>query len=113
MELLDIANQATLTEAAEICGCRRDRIYRAVAYGILPFRLQRRRGGKARIVVDLSDVEVFVDMAASARCGRTETLDLLKEGLSPKAVAQRLGIQYHSALRTQQRAIARGQLRAA
>lgn len=91
------ANTATLTEAAEICGCKRSTLESAVARGALMAERKPRDGGKGpRYVrlVNLKDVEIYLQGKAAdsfaARC--VQARRLRDQGRPVIGIAQDMGV---------------------
>lgn len=95
--MTNLANIATIAEAAEICDVGYAALSGAVRRGDLPGRIVNRSW-----VVDLEDVEIWKQRPRMPR--REAVLELWNQGIKPPGIAARLGIKtksVHKALNRQ------------
>lgn len=97
LTLTERANWATLTEAAEICGCRRAALVNAVAAGHLESRRAPRDWGKGAryvLLINLEDVELYMDGRRdnSAAARAEQAARLRRQGRPVIGIAQDMGV---------------------
>jgi DNA-binding NarL/FixJ family response regulator len=90
MNLIEKANRATITEAAEIIGCKRPTLCTAINMGHIPVVHQDSDAPYTRYV-DLEDVEVYFQRPQAHR--RAEVMKLIGDGHSVAQVAHKMGIK--------------------
>jgi hypothetical protein len=101
MSLIERANRATITEAAEIIGCKRPTLCTAINMGHIPVVHQDAISPFTRYV-DLEDVEAYFQRPQAHR--RVEVMKLIGDGYSVVQVAYKLGLKPESVRRAIRRA---------
>lgn len=102
MNAIEQANQAFVTEAAEIVGVKRAALYDAVKRGVIPHKRLPRNKTQQFVVVDLSDVETY--FTQSRRPRRDQMVAMHNAGHDPASIAHELGVKEYSVKRALQRA---------